>query len=134
MNSYQLILPQVLIPQILKRYHESPLAGHIGIQQTIDSLSEQFYFSRLPSIVSDFVRSCHECQERKMTKAHTKSGRVAHKPPSQTFQVWQMDAYGPLPITQNRNSYVFTARDMFSKYLFTMAMPNMDSITVMRTC
>jgi hypothetical protein len=85
MKSYQLILPQVLIPQILKRYHESPLAGHIGIQQTIDSLSEQFYFSRLPSIVSDFVRSCHECQERKMTKAHTKSGRVAYKPPSQTF-------------------------------------------------
>lgn len=130
MNSYQLVLPQVLIPQILKLYHESPLAGHIGIQQTIDNLSEQRYFSRLPSIVSDFVRSCHECQERKMTKAHTKFGRVAYKPPSHPFQVWQMDAYGPLPVTQNRNSYVFTARDMFSKYLFTMAMPNMDSITV----
>jgi hypothetical protein len=130
MNSYQLVLPQVLIPQILKLYHESPLAGHIGIQQTIDNLSEQRYFSRLPSIVSDFVRSCHEYQERKMTKAHTKFGRVAYKPPSHLFQVWQMDAYGPLPVTQNRNSYVFTARDMFSKYLFTMAMPNMDSITV----
>jgi hypothetical protein len=57
-------------------------------------------------------------------------GRVANKPPSHPFQVWQMDTYGPLPVTQNRNSYVFTARDMFSKYLFTMAMPNMDSITV----
>lgn len=65
-----------------------------------------------------------------MTKTHTKSGRVANKPLSQPFQVWQMDAYGPLPVTQNRNSCVFTARDMFSKYLFTMAMPNMDSITV----
>jgi hypothetical protein len=54
-NSYQLVLPQVHIPQILKLYHESPLAGHIGIQQTIDNLGEQRYFSRLPSIVSDFV-------------------------------------------------------------------------------
>jgi hypothetical protein len=48
MNSYQLVLPQVLIPQILKLYHESPLAGHIGIQQTIDNLSEQRYFSYSP--------------------------------------------------------------------------------------
>ena len=65
MESFQLVIPQALISRIIKIYHESSLAGHMGIQQTIDNLSEHFYFNRLPSIVSDFVRSCHECKERK---------------------------------------------------------------------
>ena len=55
MTVFQLVLPQAVITNILKIYHESPLAGHIGTQQTIDNLSENFYFWRLPSIVSDFV-------------------------------------------------------------------------------
>lgn len=130
MDSFQLVLPKRLILPVVKIYHESALAGHMGIQQTIDNLSEQFYFSKLPSIVSDFVRSCHECQERKMTKAHTKSGIIAYKTPSEPFQVWQMDLFGPLPITQSGNTYVFTATDMFTKFLFTVPIPNMDSITV----
>ena len=130
MESFQLVIPQTLISKIIKIYHESSLAGHMGIQQTIDNLSEHFYFNRLPSIVSDFVRSCHECQERKMTKAHTKSGIISYKTPTQPFQVWQMDLFGPLPVTQSGNTYVFTAVDMFSKYLFTVPLPNSDSITV----
>ena len=130
MTAFQLVLPQNLIGKILKVYHESPLAGHMGIQQTIDNISENFYFPRLSSIISDFVRSCPDCQERKMTKAHTKSGIISYKTPTEPFQVWQMDLFGPLPITQKGNIYVFTAIDMFSKFLFTVPLPNCDSITV----
>ena len=102
----------------------------MGTQQTIDNLGENFYFWRLPSIVSDFVRSCPDCQERKMTKAHTKTGIISYRTPTEPFQVWQMDLFGPLPITQKGNIYVFTAIDMFSKLLFTVPLPNCDSITV----
>jgi len=102
----------------------------MGTQQTIDNLSGNFYFSRLPSILSDFVRSCPDCQERKMTKAHTKTGIISYRSPTEPFQVWQMDLFGPLPITQKGNSYVLTAIDMFSKLLFTVPLPNCDSITV----
>ena len=55
MTVFQLVLPQALITKIVKIYHESPLAGHMGTQQIIDNRSENFYFWRLPSIVSDFV-------------------------------------------------------------------------------
>lgn len=41
-----------------------------------------------------------------------------------------MDLFGPLPITQKGNIYVFTAIDMFSKLLFTVPLPNCDYITV----
>jgi hypothetical protein len=71
----------------------------MGTQQTIDNLSGNFYFWRLPSIVSDFVRSCPDCQKRKMTKAHTKTGIISYRTPTEPFQVWQMDLFGLLPIT-----------------------------------
>jgi hypothetical protein len=41
-----------------------------------------------------------------------------------------MDLFRPLPITQKGNIYVFTTIDMFSKLLFTVPLPNCDSITV----
>jgi hypothetical protein len=41
-----------------------------------------------------------------------------------------MDLFRPVPITQKGNIYVFTAIDMFSKLLFTVLLPNCDSITV----
>ena len=79
MTVFQLVLPQALITKIVRLYHKSPLVGHMGAQQTIDNLRENLYFSRPPSIVSDFVRSCPDCQERKMTKAHTKTGIISYR-------------------------------------------------------
>lgn len=130
MGEFQLVIPKALIPKILELFHDSPLAGHMGIQQTADAISEHFYFQNLPSTVSDFVRTCHDCQERKMTKAHTKSKIISYRTPSEPFQTWQVDLFGPLPITQTANTYIFTAVDMFSKFLYTVPLLNSDSITV----
>ena len=73
---YQLVLPKALIQTILRLYHDSPLAGHSGIQDTIDRVKENYFFNRLSQIVSDYVRSCDQCQSRKITKIHTKSAIV----------------------------------------------------------
>ena len=65
-----------------------------------------------------------------MTKAHTKSNIISYRTPSEPFQIWQVDLFGPFPITQQGNTYIFTAIDMFSKFLFTLPIPNSDSLTV----
>ena len=33
MGEFQLVIPKILIPNILELLHESPLAGHMGIQK-----------------------------------------------------------------------------------------------------
>ncbi|CAC5414042.1 unnamed protein product [Mytilus coruscus] len=130
MGEFQLVIPKQLIPKIFEIYHQTPLAGHMGIQQTVDNISQQFYFQNLPSTVSSYVRSCHDCQERKMTKAHTKSEIISFRTPTELFQTWQVDLFGPLPITQKGNAYVFTAVDMFSKLLFCVPLLNSHSVTM----
>ncbi|CAG2216635.1 unnamed protein product [Mytilus edulis] len=92
MGEFQLVIPKQLISKVLETYHQTPLAGHMGIQQTVDNISEQFYFQNLPSTVSSYVRSCHDCPERKMTKAHTKSEIISFRTPTEPFKLGSSDS------------------------------------------
>ena len=121
------MLPKILIKPVLEFFHDSPMGGHGGIQNTVDLLSENFYFDKLPTIVSEYVQSCHDCQTRKMTQAHTQSGIISYSTPSEPFQVWQIDLYGPLPMSQRAQLYIFSALDMFSKFVYNVPLPNCDA-------
>lgn len=102
----------------------------VAFNNTIDIVRQHYYFPKLATIVADYVRSCHECQLRKTTKVPTKSSVTYFRTPSSPFEAWQIDLYGPVPISANGNSYVFTAVDLFSKFLFVLPIPNKDVLTV----
>ena len=129
-SNFQLVLPGSLVLTVLKLFHDSPLGAHGGIQDTIDRIREHYYFPRLATIVSDYVKSCHECQARKVTKIHRQNTIVAYPTPSAPFAVWEVDLYGPIPITAQGSTYIFTALDMFSRYLYAVPIPRKDAITV----
>lgn len=92
-----------MVQTVLKLYHESSLAGHGDIQDTIERIKEQYYFDRLAIVVSDFVHSCHACQSRKKTSVHLKNRNASYPAPA------DVDLNGPLPCTSRGNSYLFTA-------------------------
>lgn len=126
---YQLVLPAVMQLSVIDFYHSSPLAAHAGISATYDKIKANYYFERMSVIISDFVKTCHKCQSRKIT-THTKEHITAFAKPNKPFQVYQCDIYGPLPVTPNGNAYVFTAVCMFSKYLYAVPLKTKDAITV----
>lgn len=80
--------------------------------------------------VSDYIKSCHACQSRKVTKRKTKAEIVAFKTPSNPFQVWEIDLFGSLPISKSGNTFICTTIDLFSKFIYAEPIPNSDSITV----
>ena len=129
-QNYQLVVPRDMIQNILHLYHDSPFAAHGGIQVTLDKIKEHYFFQRMSEIISEYVRSCESCQKRKITRVPTKSGISAYPTPNAPFEVWEMDLYGPLPISQSGNAYIFTAVDMFSKYMFAVPIREKDAITV----
>ena len=129
-SHYQLVLPKSMIQTVLQLYHESPLSGHGGIQCTIDRVKEHYFFDRLTTIVTDYVRSCADCQKRKLTNTRMKNAVTSFPSPSQPFSVWEIDLYGPLPCTSKGNAYLFTAVDLFSKLLFVKPIPNKDAASV----
>lgn len=129
-SNYQLVLPKSMIQTVLKLYHECPLSGHGGIKDTVDRVKEHYYVDRLADIVSDYVRSCHACQSRKITTVHIKNAITAYPTPAEPFSVWEVDLYGPLPCISKGNAYILTAIDMFTKFVFAKPIPNKDAATV----
>ena len=130
MIAFQLVLPKLLVPVILQMAHDSPLGGHSGIQNTLDCVKEHYFFKRMGKIITDYVQSCHECQSRKVSNCKTKARLIPYKTPSEPFQVWQIDLYGPLSVSNNGNQYIFTAVDMFSNFLFALPLRNKDALSV----
>lgn len=80
-------------------------------------------------IISDYVKSCSKCQVRKLGRP-TKPNITAFPTIAKPFDVWELDIYGPLPVTPSGKSYIFTAVDLFSKFLYTVPIANSDALSI----
>ncbi len=60
-----IIVPKSCIPDVLYRYHDIPLAGHMGINRTLELVSRNFYWRLWYKDVRNYVRSCPVCQQMK---------------------------------------------------------------------
>lgn len=118
MSHFQIVLPDVMFKTIIELYHDSLMGGHSGIQDTLDRVREHYFFKKMGKKVADYIRSCLECQNRKQTKILTRSGITAFRKPSSSFQVWKIDLYRPLPLSRQGSKYIFTAVDLFNKYIY----------------
>ena len=72
LDHYQLVLPDTMVKTVVQLYHDSPMSGHAGITDTLDRVKEHYFFQRMGPIITNYVRSCQDCQKRKTTKYHTK--------------------------------------------------------------
>ena len=127
---YQVVVPESLVQTVIQIYHETPMSAHGGITDTLDRVKEHYFFPRMATRVGDYVKSCHDCQARKMTKVPTKAGIVSYPTPMKTFEALQVDLLGPLPLSYKGNVHVFTATCMLSKFIYAVPIPNKDAITV----
>ena len=50
---------------VMSELHDARCSGHLGIKRTSDLVKRDFYWPSLESDVTDFVRSCDECQRNK---------------------------------------------------------------------
>lgn len=59
---YQAYIPTSLRPQLLKLFHEDPMAGHLGRFKTFKRLQSLAYWPNLNLDVKQHVQACQVCQ------------------------------------------------------------------------
>ena len=71
---------KVWIPQdpslkklIMESEHDSQVAGHMGMDKTIELIDWNFYWPSMNTGIEDFVRSCEDCQRNKVPR-HKRRG------------------------------------------------------------
>jgi hypothetical protein len=101
--------------QILHDHHDTPIAGHQGIERTYATLHDQFYWPRMNNEVRKYVKSCDSCQRIKASQ-QAPAGLLQPLPiPQQPWEQVSMDFITQLPRTKAGFDAIVVFVDTFSK-------------------
>ncbi len=64
-------VPKVIRSELISRHYDDPLAGHFGIEKTLELIARKYYWPTLQRDVKAYVKGCDICLTSKA---------VRHKP------------------------------------------------------
>jgi len=109
-------VPSILKPMLLKYFHDSVLAGHLGAFKTCRKLANNFWWPGMRAEVFGYVRKCDLCQRTKPAQNMQVGLHDAH-PPSRPIEKTFVDFVGPLTRTTRGHNAVLAILDGFSKFV-----------------
>ena len=109
--------------------HTIPLAGHLGRDKTIKTITRHFYW---PTLFSDVAEYCHRCPQcQRITKGSLHKVPLIPLPVMQgPFERIVMDVVGPLPWSRRGNQYILVVCDYATRYPEAMALWKVDAGSV----
>ncbi|XP_023190648.1 uncharacterized protein LOC111608786 [Xiphophorus maculatus] len=63
LQNLQLVLPIQFRPQVLRALHDE--SGHLGVDRTVELLRDRFFWPKMVSDVTDYIKNCGRCVARK---------------------------------------------------------------------
>ncbi|XP_074314198.1 uncharacterized protein LOC141649405 [Silene latifolia] len=98
---------------LIKEVHSNGLAGHFGVQKTLDILQDQFHWPIMERGVQAVIRRCSTCQK---SKSSFLPGAYTPLPvPDKPWEDISMDFIVALPRTQRGKDSILVVVDRFSK-------------------
>lgn len=130
---YQIVVPKIYRQEILSLAHETPLAGHMGINKTYEKILNHFYWPNVRKDVAEFCRSCHTFQlvgkpNQTIPKAPLKPIPAVEEPFSRII----VDCVGPLPKTRSGNQYLLTIMSATSRFPEAIPPRNIKAKTIVK--
>ena len=123
----QTVVPHSLRNDILLSHHDSLMGGaHMGAERSYNAIRLRYYWSGMYADVSDYVKSCLNCQMAKRAY-HTLKPPLCPLPVGELFQRWHMDFLGPLEPTDEGNRHILLLVDSWSKWCEAFAMKTTDA-------
>lgn len=120
-RSILLVVPTPLREDVLQACHDEPSAGHLGYTRTLARIQQSYYWPRLSSVVREYVRTCRDCQRRKMPPNRPAGLLQPIQIPARPFEQVGMDLLGPFPTSSQGNKWIIVATDYLTRYAETKA-------------
>jgi len=108
--------------KIAKGCHDSKVAGHFGMETTIEIITRDFYWKGLTEWINDYVGSCDECQHNKSPR-HARWGLL--QPLETPYAAWNSistDFITQLPESQGYTQ-IMVVVDRFTKMAHFIGLP-----------
>jgi hypothetical protein len=93
--SPRIVIPKSMVRIILDHYHNSILAGHLGVAKTLKKIVLRHWCPTLNPDVENYVKSCHTCLRTKVLSAKPPGIMQNRIIPERPFDRVQFDLIGP---------------------------------------
>ncbi|GFS74017.1 transposon Tf2-8 polyprotein [Trichonephila clavipes] len=107
------IPPKSLRNEIMREFHDKPLAGYYGRFKTYHKISDVCYFPYMRKVIDQYVSTCHMCQINNYKNA-LPAGRLILIVSNYPNEIVTLGSYPTSRVRRNR--YVFVIKDHFSKW------------------
>lgn len=112
-----IVIPNDWKTRILNESHDDPISAHLGFTKTYKKISQRYFWRGMKPEIREYIRSCSDCQTRKVPR-QSKFGKMQYfKVPTEAFQHVQIDVMGPFIRTTKGNRYIVTAICYLTKWL-----------------
>ena len=119
---------------ILRAVHDTPYAGHTGIQRTYELVSRLFWWPTMRKDVTTFVTTCHTCQRNKSSHRAPAGQLQSLDIPDRPWDSVSMDFITQLPLTKNGNTQIMVFVDRLTKMVHLAALPTNTSTLDVAHC
>jgi transposase InsO family protein len=115
-NNHQVYIPRSdnLRERVIQGHHDTVMAGHPGIERTLENIQRGFWWPRMRRDVTEYVQGCQPCQRSKFDRTARRAPLVPHDVPARPWHTISIDMIGPLPISHGYDSIIVIV-DRFSK-------------------
>lgn len=125
----RLYVPYACRADVISYYHDDPLAGHPGCDETLRTVREHYFWPRMREDIHLAVGSCATCSLVKASKPIAKGANRPREP----FAPWDtvaIDLMGPYPRTQRKKRFVLVVTDVMSRWVEAFAVLNSELKTI----
>ena len=109
-------VPVSLQDQLIRHCHE--MGGHQGRDLTLKRVAQLAFFPHMRTSVEHFVKACRDCVQADKNPKNQRHTLLTTQDAGYPMMVLSVDFVGALPKSKKGNSYIFTVKDVFSKYVF----------------
>jgi len=99
---------------ILQLYHDSPIAGHLGQQNTLELVRRTYWWPNMGIYVQNYVKGCHTCAQHKHRNWKTLGLMMPLPTPDGPWEWTQSDHITGLPTSQGYDA-IYVVMDRLTK-------------------
>ena len=125
-KSARRVVPKKFREQVMKLCHDPSLAGHQGIERTVEKVKSMYYWRGISKDVSAYVNGCMECNQNKKATVTARHPMLYYHAGAPMERV-HLDFIGPLPRTEQGNEHILMMVDQFNKWVECIPLPSQSA-------
>ena len=125
----RLYVPYKCRKDVIAFFHEDPLAGHPGAEETLRAIRERHFWPRMRNEIRRQIYSCPTCQLVKAAKPLAK-GACRPREPYAPWDTVSLDLMGPYPRTARGKRFILVATDTMSRWIEAFPVSNSETSTI----